>query len=62
MTTQEIVKARIEMAVLSAGISGIQFGRGYIDGKEMDKQINKVKQDLYEFIASVEPKNESEVL
>lgn len=62
MTTQEIVKARIEMAVLSAGISGILFGKGKITSKEMDRQLAKVKQELYSFIASVEPKNESEVI
>lgn len=62
MTTQEIVKSRIEMAILSAGISGILFGKGKIKSEEMDRQLVKAKQELYTFIASVEPKNESEVL
>lgn len=62
MTAKQVIESRIEMALLSAAIEGILFGKGSIKSQDMDTMIERLKKELYEFVSGLEPKNESEVL
>lgn len=59
---KKVIIARIKMALLSAEIAGVQTMSHDISPDEADQMVDKQAKSLYEFIAAVEPKHESEVV
>lgn len=57
-----LVRSRIRIAVLQAEINVMQFNRGIISAKELNRREQKIVQTLYTYIAGLEPSHESEVV
>lgn len=57
-----LLKMKIENTCLAYSINAMLFIKGRIDKKELDKRNNKLIDECYYKIASMEPKHESEIL
>lgn len=62
MTNKDLVVNKIKLAVVNAELNAMLFMKNRITGQEMDERAEKAIQEVYEFVAGLEPKNESEVL
>lgn len=62
MNTKDLVKNKIKLAIVNAELNAMLFMKNRITGQEMDERAEKAIQEVYEFVAGLEPKNESEVL
>lgn len=62
MSTKDLVKNKIKLAIVNAELNAMLFMKNRITGQEMDERAEKAIQEVYEFVSGLEPKNESEVL
>lgn len=62
MSKRDMLKSKIDMALISASINGALMYKGEIDNKQLEVRNEILKNDLYQAIASAEFTNESEII
>lgn len=62
MSNKDLVVNKIKLAVVNAELNAMLFMKNRITGQEMDERAQKLIEEVYNYVAGLEPKNESEVL
>ena len=62
MTTQEKLKAKIQLCLLEMEVASMIYMKGGLTKEELDRKQIQLEKDLYQFISMCEPENESEII
>ena len=62
MSKKELLHFKIEMTCLAYSTNAILFIKGKMSKEQLDIRQANILNELYEYIAGLEPKHESEVI